>query len=148
MYIVTSLYSIFNLYVAMDIDVVKTVQNHVYNSIQCDWSEVLAVCVLPQMKWAQICIRPFVNVVLSHILLALQNMTIDLFSSAVHSHWSLLNYDECLPGKVKLGQKGPRCFHLSHFYCNITKTYLFSHDTMGECNALIHTVFNISHTSH
>lgn len=38
------------------------------------------------MKRAQICIRPFVSVVMSHLLLAPQHMTIDLFSSAVHSH--------------------------------------------------------------
>lgn len=67
-----------------------------------------------QMKRTQIGIGPFVSVV-SHSLLPLQSMTIDLFSSAVHSYWSLLNYDECLPSKeVKFKQAAPRSFNFSH----------------------------------
>lgn len=71
-----------------------------------------------EMKRTQMSIGPFVSVVMFHLLLALQRTTIDRFSSAVPSYWSLLNYDECLRSyKVKSGQMGPGCLHLSHFCC-------------------------------
>lgn len=70
-----------------------------------------------QVKRTEIRIRPFVSIVMSHLLLAPQHMTIDLFSSVLHSYWSLLNYDECLLShEVKLGQMGPRSFQ---YICHI-----------------------------
>lgn len=71
---------------------IKKYNNYGCDSTECGKSEglkplqTLSASVHPNEKGTQICIRPFVNVVMSHLLLALQHMTIDLFSSAVHSH--------------------------------------------------------------
>lgn len=84
---------------------------------------VLRICgrcsesVTIQVKRTQICFRAFVSIVMSHRLQPPQHMTIDLFSSVLHSYRSPLNYDECLHCHgVKLGQVWPRS---AQYFCHI-----------------------------